>query len=114
YAKEHGKDAAISEKLLYANFTESKDVGDHETLAAIAGDVGLDRDEALKVLQDADAYHDDVKADIAEAQQLGIQGVPYFIINRKYARSGAQPVEAFTQALEKVWEEENQVTPVTG
>src|SRR5699024_5971989 len=50
YAKEHGKDAAISEKLLYVNFTESKDVGDHETLAAIAGEVGLDRDEALKVL----------------------------------------------------------------
>lgn len=42
-----------------------------------------------------------------EAKEIGVQGVPFFLINRKYALSGAQPPEAFTQALEKVWEEEN-------
>lgn len=111
FAKEHGKDAAISEKLLHANFTDSKDVGNHETLADIAAEVGLDKREALKVLQDENAYRDEVNKDIAEAKQFGISGVPYFIFNRKYAISGAQPPEAFTQALEKVWEEENKVTP---
>lgn len=112
FAKAHGKDAEISEKLLHANFTESKDVGNHETLAAIAADVGLDKDDALRVLKDENAYRDEVNHDIQEAQQLGISGVPYFIFNRKYAISGAQPAEAFTQALEKVWDEENQVTPL--
>jgi len=112
YAKEHGKDAAISEKLLYANFTESKEVGNHETLAEIAEDAGLNKDEALKVLQDKEAYRDEVNNDISEAKQFGIQGVPYFIINRKYAISGAQPTETFTQALEQVWEEENKITPI--
>lgn len=106
YAKEHGKDALISEKLLQANFTDSKDVGDIETLAEIAEEVGLNKEEALAVLQDKQAYAKEVYADIEEAKQFGITGVPYFIFNRKYAISGAQPAETFAQALNKVWEEE--------
>lgn len=111
FAKKHGKDAAISEKLLYANFTESKDVGNHETLAEFAADIGLNKDDALAVLQDEEAFRDEVNHDIAEAKEFGINGVPYFIINRKYAISGAQPTKTFTQALEQVWEEENKTTP---
>lgn len=106
YAKEHGKDALISEKLLQANFTDSKDVGDIETLAEIAEEVGLNKEESLAVLQDKQAYAKEVYADIEEAKQFGITGVPYFIFNRKYAISGAQPAETFAQALNKVWEEE--------
>lgn len=106
FAKEHGKDANLSEKLLYANFTESKDIGNLETLAEIAEDAGLNKAEALATLQDKQAYAEDVQADIKEAQQFGITGVPYFIINRKYALSGAQQTETFVQALEKVFEEE--------
>lgn len=107
FAKAHGKDNEISEKLFYANFTESKDIGDHEVLADIAADVGLDRDEALAALKDKTKYADEVKADIQQAGKIGVTGVPYFIINQKYAISGAQPVEAFAGALQKVWEEEN-------
>lgn len=112
FAKKHDKDTAVSEKLLYANFTESKDVGDHEMLAAIAEDAGLDKKEALEVLHEENAYRDEVNHDIEEAKQLGITGVPYFIINQKYAISGAQPPEAFAEALDKVWEEENKITPL--
>lgn len=106
FAREHGKDADISEKLLYANFTASKDVGNIETLAEIAEEVGLNKKSALAVLQDQQAYEKEVNEDIEEAKQFGISGVPYFIFNRKYAISGAQPAEAFAQALHKVWEEE--------
>lgn len=107
FAKAHGKDTLISEKLLYAHFTAAEDVGNIETLANIAADVGLDRNEALAVLKDEQKYADDVLADIHQAQQYQISGVPYFIINQKYAISGAQPTEVFAGALEKVWEEEN-------
>lgn len=107
FAKAHGKANEISEKLFFANFTESKDVGSHEVLADLAADVGLDKDEALAVLKDKTKYADEVQADIQQAAQFGVQGVPYFIINRKYAISGAQPTETFTEALQKVWEEEN-------
>lgn len=112
YAKEHGKGTDIAEKLLYANFTESQDVGNHETLANIAEDAGLDKDEALAVLRDENAYREAVNNDIKEAGQLGASGVPFFVINRKYGISGAQPTETFTEALEKVWEEENKVSPL--
>lgn len=106
FAREHGKDADVSEKVFYANFTESKDIGNIEVLAEIAAEAGLNKDDARANLEDKEAYAADVKADIAEARELNITGVPYFIFNRKYALSGAQQTEAFTQALEKVWEEE--------
>src|SRR5690625_8043055 len=65
YAKEHGKANLISEKLLYAHFTEAKDVGDIEVLADIAATSGLDREESLAVLQEETNYANDVRADIA-------------------------------------------------
>jgi predicted DsbA family dithiol-disulfide isomerase len=106
FAKTKGKEAEITEKLMYAYFTESKHIGDHETLADIAESAGLDRQETLKVLEDKNAYANDVRIDQAIAQQYGIRGVPYFVINQKYAISGAQPTETFINALNKIWEEE--------
>jgi len=109
FAATHGKGAEVAEKLLYANFTESKDVGNIDILANIAADTGLDKDEALAALQDDNAYADEVRADIDEAKQFGITGVPFFIFNRKYSLSGAQPKETFLQVLEKVSEEEKSI-----
>ncbi|AIU83221.1 MULTISPECIES: DsbA family oxidoreductase [Bacillus] len=107
WAKTKGKEADILENLLNAHFTDSKDVGDHETLADLAEASGLDRQEALKVLNDKSLYADEVRSDQIEAKRYGISGVPFLIINQKYAVSGAQPAEAFLEALNKVWEEEN-------
>ncbi|UYY96809.1 DsbA family oxidoreductase [Peribacillus frigoritolerans] len=107
WAKTQGKEASVNEKLLSAHFTESKDVGDLDTLADIAEASGLNRDEALNVLNDKKLYAQNVKDDQHEAKRYGINGVPYFIINQKYAVSGAQPAQAFSEALDKVWEEEN-------
>ncbi|WP_102272980.1 DsbA family oxidoreductase [Cytobacillus massiliigabonensis] len=111
FAKASGKEAILSEKLLHAYFTESKEISDHTTLADIAEAAGLDRQDALNTLQDKNAFANDVRIDEAIAQQYGISGVPYFIINQKYAISGAQPPETFANALQKVWEEEAAAVP---
>ncbi|HLO11372.1 MAG TPA: DsbA family oxidoreductase [Pseudoneobacillus sp.] len=111
YAKSLGKEREITEKLLFAYFTESKHLGDHEALADIAALVGLDRQESLKVLENQNAYANEVRIDEGMAQQYGISGVPYFVINQKYAISGAQPTETFLGALQKVWQEEY-VSPI--
>ncbi|MDP4170251.1 MAG: DsbA family oxidoreductase [Bacillota bacterium] len=107
YAQTKGKEKELTETLLKAYFTESKHIGDDETMADIAQAVGLDRNEALTILQDKTAFANDVRIDEGIAQQFGISGVPYFIINRKYAISGAQPAETFKNALEKVWQEKS-------
>ena len=106
FAKTKGKAAVVSEKLLQAYFTEAKHIGDFDTLADIAEASGLNRQEVLNVLHDKTAFANEVRADEAIAQQYQIGGVPYFIINSKYAISGAQPLETFKGALQKVWEEE--------
>ena len=107
FAKAFGKDRELTEKLLAGYFTESKNLGDDESLATIAESVGIDRQDALKVLHDKNAYANDVRIDQGVAKQYGISGVPFFVINQKYAISGAQPTETFLNALEKVWQEEN-------
>ncbi|UFU00626.1 DsbA family oxidoreductase [Radiobacillus kanasensis] len=107
FAKTVGKEAELTEKLLHAYFTESKNVGDIDTLADIAATVGIEKEKALEVLNDKSAYSQDVKADESMARQIGVTGVPFFVINNKYAISGAQPLETFAGALQKVWDEEN-------
>ncbi|WP_026692362.1 DsbA family oxidoreductase [Peribacillus kribbensis] len=107
FAKSKGKEAEVTEKLLFAYFTESRDLGDAEVLADIAESAGLDREEAAGALNDPAAFRNDVRIDEALAQQYGVTGVPFFVINQKYAISGAQPKETFDNALLKVWQEEN-------
>lgn len=107
WAKTKGKDLVLNEKLLIAHFIESQDVGDYTTLAQIAETVGLNKEEALEVLNTKALYEDQVRKDQDEARRVGISGVPFFIFNQKYAVSGAQPAESFSQFLEKIWEEEH-------
>ncbi|WP_413298800.1 DsbA family oxidoreductase [Bacillus sp. 1P10SD] len=106
-AKVKGKEPLVSEKLLQAYFTEGKNIGDFDALIAIAEDAGIDREEVLRVLNDKNAYASEVRSDESLAQQYGVRGVPYFVLNSKYAISGAQPLETFKGALQKVWEEES-------
>jgi predicted DsbA family dithiol-disulfide isomerase len=103
-AAEHGSQDALKERLLRAYFTEGQAVGDPEVLAALADEVGLPGDRVRAVLG-SDEYADDVAADQAEAQALGANGVPFFVIDRRYGVSGAQPVELFEQALRQAWSE---------
>ncbi|AQY50574.1 hypothetical protein PWEIH_08701 [Listeria weihenstephanensis FSL R9-0317] len=109
FAKTEGKSTELKEILLHAYFTDSKNLGDHETLATLATTVGLDKAAVLEMLA-SDAYAADVRDDEQTGAALGIQGVPFFVINEKYGVSGAQPAESFTEVLEKVWKEENPLT----
>ncbi|WP_075981859.1 DsbA family oxidoreductase [Bacillus massilinigeriensis] len=106
-AKEKGKEKEVTEKLLFGYFTQSVNLGDHKVLADIAESAGMNREEVIATLEDEIAYANDVRIDESIAQQYQITGVPFFIINQKYAISGAQPTETFANALQKVWEEEN-------
>lgn len=101
FAKKHGLMHEMTERILRAYFTDSKHIGDHETLMELAVEVGLDREAVAKMLA-SDEMADEVRADEQTAQQYRITGVPFFLINKKYALTGAQPTEAFVQALTKV------------
>ena len=81
---------------------------DHESILDIASEIGLDTAEVEAVLK-SDRYAVDVRADEQLAHQLGINGVPFFLIESKWAVNGAQPAEALVQALRQVWEQTHQV-----
>ncbi|MBY7142227.1 DsbA family oxidoreductase [Virgibacillus sp. NKC19-3] len=107
YATGQGKGKEMTERLLHAYFTESKLISDHETLTALAEEVGLNGDEVTALLE-VNNYANHVRGDEEQAREIGVQGVPFFVFNEKYAVSGAQPAEVFTEVLEQVWEEERE------
>ena len=76
---------------------------DPDTLVRLAVEVGVDEDAAREVAG-SDAYADEVADDIREAQMLGVSGVPFFAIDRRFGISGAQPTELFASALEQARE----------
>ena len=104
-AKSEGKQDEMKEALLAAYFVEGKHTGDKKTLAEIAASVGLNAKRVEEVLN-SNEYEEAVHADIAQAQQYGISGVPFFVINKKYGISGAQPISNFVETLSKVRSEE--------
>ncbi len=104
-AEQQGLGAQASERLLKAYFIDAEKIGTEDVLLRLAEEVGISRERAQQVL-DSDEFAADVKADIAEAGKIGVRGVPFFVINQKYAISGAQPTETFADALRKVAEEE--------
>ncbi|MFF2249349.1 DsbA family oxidoreductase [Streptomyces sp. NPDC058142] len=105
FAKEQGRQDELIGLLYRANFAEGRSVfaDADEYLTGLAAEAGLDADEARAVLADPARYADDVRADEREAAELGANGVPFFVLDRKYGVSGAQPAEVFAQALEQAW-----------
>ena len=104
FAEEQGKGKEITERFLHAYFTESELLSDHETLIKLANEVGLEK-EVVKEVLEQNKYSQEVQNDIELARQIGVQGVPFFVFDQKYAVSGAQPIETFQQALEQTWKE---------
>jgi len=105
WASAQGKAREANELLLHAYFIEGKEIGNNDVLLDLIESLDLSREEAEKVLNSKE-YLADVRIDIAKAGQIGVRGVPFFVINDKYAISGAQPTETFVGALQKVAEEE--------
>ena len=109
-AADAGVQDETKEALLSAYFTEGKNIADVATLTQIGEHVGLDPQRVQDILR-SNEYADDVQRDIYESRQLGVQGVPFFVLNRKYAVSGAQESDTFLGALETAhgeWKAANQ------
>ncbi|WAU80464.1 DsbA family oxidoreductase [Streptomyces sp. Qhu-G9] len=103
-AKDRGRQDELIGVFYRANFAEERSVfDDDERLVELSVAAGLDAGEARAVLADPAAYADEVRADEREAAELGANGVPFFVLDRKYGVSGAQPAEVFAQALEQAW-----------
>ncbi|HWK22556.1 MAG TPA: DsbA family oxidoreductase [Ureibacillus sp.] len=104
WANTKGKGEQLSERILQSYFLEGGAIGKQEVLLNLVEEVGLDKEEALEVLK-SEKFVDKVEQDISEAQNLGVRGVPFFVIDNKYGISGAQPKDVFDQAITKAADE---------
>ncbi|KAA9162977.1 DsbA family oxidoreductase [Amycolatopsis acidicola] len=104
-AKARGLQAEATERFFRAYFTEQRSVFDEDSLVELATEAGLDSAEAREVLR-SDAYAADVRADVAEARELGANGVPFFVLDNRFGVSGAQSVETFTAALSRAFQDD--------
>lgn len=112
FSKQYGKQHEAEEILFASYFTNGKNIDDYPTLIALGKEIGLET-EALKTALENGSFADAVHADINEAKQLGVSGVPFFIVNRKYAMSGAQDAKVFLQTIQKAYEEWRKENPET-
>lgn len=107
-SKKLGNEA--EEHLFKAFFIEGKNIGDTETLVQLGKDFGLEQSELKESLED-EKYKYEITQDIQEAQNIGVTGVPFFVFDRKYAVSGAQPAETFLETLNKSFSEWRMANP---
>jgi predicted DsbA family dithiol-disulfide isomerase len=105
HAKAHGRQPELAEALFSAYFEQGRHLGHVDELAALAGEVGLDPDETAEALR-AGTYAGAVAQDIEAARQLGVNGVPFYVIDNRYAVSGAQQHDLFADALRRAANEQ--------
>lgn len=110
FAKTKGLGDQAEERLFYAYFTEAKDIANLEVLTQLGTEIGLDETE-LQTAFTENQYTEKVNHDIAEAKAIGVTGVPFFVFDRKYAVSGAQPPQAFLETLEQSFGEWKEKKP---
>lgn len=103
-AHERGVQDALKERLLLAYMTEGAAIGDPEVLAVLAREAGLDEAEARALLS-GDRFAAEVRQDERLARELGINGVPFFVLSGRLGVSGAQPASVLRSALDKAWSE---------
>lgn len=101
YAKENGKISQFNEAVMRSYFTDSLDISDVETLSSLAAEVGLDKEEARRILISTD-YSDEVRESERIAHSKGIDGVPFFIFDGKETLYGAHQVETFMNVITAV------------
>lgn len=102
-AAHHGLATVAETRLMHAYFTEGVSIGDVDELQRLGEEIGLPADDVRRVLA-GDEFTQDVRADEAAARQIGITGVPFFVLDERLAVSGAQPVETFERALTQAWQ----------
>ena len=109
FAKTKNLGSEMEEQLFKAFFTDGKNIADTEVLTQLGKEIGLDEDELQTAFTD-EQYQYQMAQDIQEARNIGVQGVPFFVFDRKYGISGAQPPQAFAETLNKSfaeWRKEN-------
>jgi predicted DsbA family dithiol-disulfide isomerase len=111
-AAEQGRQRELKERLLRATFTDGEPISDHATLARLAGEVGIDGDEAARVLA-SDRYADAVRTDEQQAAAYGIHGVPFFVVESTYGVNGAQPADVLLSTLEQAYADSSAGAPVS-
>jgi len=97
-----GLQDVLKERLLVAYFTEGAPIGEPETLVRLAAEVGLDPDECADVLG-GDRYADEVRTDEREAMELGVTGVPFFVVDGRFGIPGAQDADTILGVLRRAW-----------
>ena len=103
-AHEQGLQDQVKERLFRAYFAEGEPIGDRETLVRLVAETGIAEADVRATL-DSDRFATEVRADELEARELGINGVPFFVIDSRYGVSGAQPADVLLQGLEHAWAE---------
>ncbi len=111
--KSKGKQIEAEEALFIAHFKDGKHIGDHNVLMEVGQKLGIYKEEIRKMLV-SDRFAEAVRSDEKRGGELGIRGVPYFVINQKYRISGAQPVSHFKEVLSKAIKEESLIIPNKG
>jgi predicted DsbA family dithiol-disulfide isomerase len=112
-AAAHGLQDELKERLMRAHLTEGELISDHAVLARLAADAGLPAAEVQDVLG-GDGYADEVRTDEREGAALGIRGVPFFVVDRAFGASGAQPAEVLTDLLRRAHAERAAIPVVAG
>lgn len=101
FARDQGKGLEFHRAVFAAYYARGQDIGQWDALRAVAAEVGLDADEMQRAVE-ADRYTAQVNALVRQAQEIGVDGVPTYVLNDRYAIVGAQPYEVFLQALEQI------------
>jgi predicted DsbA family dithiol-disulfide isomerase len=102
----------LKERLFSAYFTEGAAIGEPEILVRLAGEVGLHPEECAEVLA-GDRYAEEVRADEREALELGVTGVPFFVVDGKFGIPGAQDAETILNVLQRAWTKAHPLEGVT-
>jgi predicted DsbA family dithiol-disulfide isomerase len=110
FGRTRGIQGAVKERLLKAYLEEGALMSDHATLVRLGVEAGLDESEASEMLA-SDQYADEVRADESQARELGINGVPCFVLDERFAVSGAQSPQILLSALHQAWAEREQDAP---
>ncbi|WP_139997467.1 DsbA family oxidoreductase [Paenibacillus paridis] len=105
-AAKQGKDKQMAERLFKAYFTDGENIGDRDHLSSLAAEVGLDAAKVVEMLESS-TFKESVREEEQRGSALGIQGVPFYLINGKYAVSGAQSPEVFLEMLTKAWDDKH-------
>jgi predicted DsbA family dithiol-disulfide isomerase len=111
WANQFGKENELTDRFMKAYFSEGRNLADHNTLLDLIKELGLDVNKAKAILE-SDDFKLEAKQEMQEGASVGVQGVPFFVIDRKYGISGAQELGYFKQALEQIYQESKPIQKV--